>query len=87
MEAMTEGAARPKLARIVSEIPKSARERIRVSLRRDGGSLGCDLRVAASTGRGSMRETPKGIRIPLERLDDVISALQEAQRLAGQTTD
>lgn len=70
--------------RLVGEIPKSARESIRISLRETGGTLGCDLRVAASTGRGPMRETPKGIRIPLARLGDVIHALQEAQRLAGE---
>ena len=69
--------------RIVSEIPKSARESIRVSLREKGGTLGCDLRVATATGRGQMRETPKGIRIPLAHLGDVIEALQKVQRLAG----
>ncbi|MCJ2115148.1 hypothetical protein MKK65_00790 [Methylobacterium sp. J-001] len=68
--------------RIVSEIPKSARESIRVSLREKGGTLGCDLRVATTIGRGPMRETPKGIRIPIERLADVICALEEARRLA-----
>ncbi|MGU3285003.1 MULTISPECIES: hypothetical protein [unclassified Methylobacterium] len=69
--------------RIVGEIPKSARESIRVSLREKGGTLGCDLRMATTIGHGPMRETPKGIRIPLARLADVIEALQEVQRLAG----
>ena len=73
--------------RIVGEIPKSVRECIRVSLRETGGALGCDLRVATTTGRGPMRETPKGIRIPLARLGEVIRALQEAQRLAGQPAE
>ena len=72
--------------RIVGEIPKSARESIRVSLRENGGALGCDLRVATTAGRGPMRETPKGIRIPLARLGEVIKALQAAQRLAEQPT-
>lgn len=72
--------------RIVGEIPKSARESIRISLRENGGALGCDLRVA-TTGRGPRRETPKGIRIPLARLGEVIRALQEAQRLAGQPAE
>lgn len=84
---MTGGGARPRPDRIVGEIPKSVRESIRVSLRESGGSLGCDLRVTASTGRGPMRETPKGIRIPLARLDDVIRALQEAQRLASRPAE
>ena len=69
--------------RIVGEIPKNARESIRVSLREKGGKLGCDLRVAVTTGRGPMRETPKGIRIPVAHIADVIEALQEVQRLAG----
>ena len=70
--------------RIVDEIPKSARESIRVSLCEKGGTLGCDLRVATTTaaGPGLLRETPKGIRIPIERLADVICALEEARRLA-----
>jgi hypothetical protein len=79
---MTAGRVRPRPDRTVAEIQKSARESIRISLRETGGNLGCDLRVAASTGSGPMRETPKGIRIPLTRLGDVISALQEAKLLA-----
>lgn len=68
---------------IVAEIRKSGRESIRAILREKRGDVGLDLRIAAANGRGVMAETPKGIRIPLERLGDVIEALQEAQRLAG----
>ncbi|MCJ2095487.1 hypothetical protein MKK67_23740 [Methylobacterium sp. J-072] len=55
-----------------------------MSLREKGGTLGCDPRVAtaAVAGRGPMRETPKGIRIPIARLADVICVLEEARRLA-----
>ncbi|MFB0488386.1 hypothetical protein ABIE45_000972 [Methylobacterium sp. OAE515] len=70
--------------RIVAEIPKSARESVRVILREKSGQLGADLRIASTTGRGPMRETQKGLRIPASRLGDVIDALREAQRLAGQ---
>jgi hypothetical protein len=73
--------------RIVAEIPKSARESIRISLRENGGTLGCDLRVATTTDCGPMRETPKGIRIPLSRLAEVIHALQKAQRLAARPAE
>lgn len=69
--------------RIVAEIRKSDRESIRAILREKRGNVGLDLRVASANGRGVMAETPKGIRIPLERLDDVIEALQEAQRLGS----
>ena len=66
---------------IVAEIPKSARESVRVILREKAGQLGADLRIASTTGRGPLQETAKGIRIPVARLGDVIRALQEAERL------
>ncbi|MCJ2076552.1 hypothetical protein MKK68_12950 [Methylobacterium sp. E-016] len=69
--------------RIVGEVRKSARESIRVILRKKRGDVGLDLRIAATDGRGGFTETTKGIRIPLAQIGDVISALQEAQRLAG----
>lgn len=67
--------------RLVAEIRKSGRESIRATLREKRGDMGLDLRIAAMNGRGNMAETPKGIRIPLERLNDVICALQAAQKL------
>lgn len=73
--------------RVIAEIRKSSRETIRAILREKRGDVGLDLRIAASNGKGMIAETPKGIRIPLERLDDVIRALQEAQRLASQTAE
>jgi hypothetical protein len=72
--------------RIVAEIPKSAREAVRVILREKAGQLGADLRIASTTGRGPMRETQKGIRIPAARLGEVIDALREVQRLASRLT-
>ncbi|GJD97583.1 hypothetical protein [Methylobacterium iners] len=70
------------LDRIVAEIPRAARENIRVSLREKRGSVGVELRIAAANGRGTMAETAKGLRIPLSRIPDVIAALQNAQRVA-----
>jgi hypothetical protein len=72
----------PPLDRIVAEVPRAARENIRVSLREKRGSVGVELRIAAANGRGTMAETPKGLRIPLSRIPDVIAALQDAQRVA-----
>lgn len=72
---------------IVAELPKSARERIRVVLREKGGNLGCEVRVATKNGQGILCETAKGLRIPLDRLDDVIEALQDARRLAGRSRE
>ena len=69
--------------RIVGEVRKSARESIRVVLREKRGDLGIDLRIAATNGRGVMCETAKGLRVPVAQIGDLISALQEAQRLAG----
>jgi hypothetical protein len=73
--------------RVIAEIRKSSRETIRAILREKRGDVGLDLRIAASNGKGMIAETPKGIRIPLERLDDVIRALQEAQRLASRPAE
>lgn len=67
--------------RLVAEIRKSGRECIRAILREKRGSLGLDLRIAAADGQGVLAETPKGIRIPPERLNEVIRALQDAQRI------
>ncbi|MCJ2039301.1 hypothetical protein MKK55_10170 [Methylobacterium sp. J-059] len=69
--------------RLIGEVRKSARESIRVILREKRGDVGLDLRIAVTNGRGGLTETAKGIRIPLAQVGDVISALQEAQRLAG----
>lgn len=71
--------------RLVAEIRKSGRESIRAILREKRGNVGLDLRITAANSRGVMAETPKGIRIPLDRLGDVIEALREAQRLADRS--
>lgn len=71
--------------RLVAEIRKSGRESIRAILREKRGNVGLDLRIAAANSLGVMAETPKGIRIPLDRLGDVIEALREAQRLADRS--
>lgn len=72
----------PALDRTVAEIPKGARESIRIALREKGGTVGAEMRVTTLNGRGVRTETPKGLRIPLARLGDTIAALQEAERLA-----
>ena len=69
----------------VGEVRKSARESIRVVLRERRGDVGLDLRIAAANGRGVMCETPKGLRVPVARIGDLIAALEEARRLAGLT--
>ena len=68
---------------IVADIPKSARESVRVILREKAGQLGADLRIASTPGRGPMKETAKGLRSPAARLGEVIDALREAERLAS----
>lgn len=71
------------LDRLVATVRRSSREDVRVILRERRGGVGIELRVAAAkNGRGPMLETPQGLRLPPERLPDVIAALQDAQRLA-----
>lgn len=67
---------------VVGEIQKSARERIRVILEDKGGSTACALRIASVNGRGEIITTPRGLRVPVERLAETITVLQEAERLA-----
>ena len=69
--------------RIVGEVRKSARECIRLVLRENRGDVRLDLRIAAINGRGEMCETPKGLRVPVARIDDLIRALREAQGMVG----
>ncbi|ACS44205.1 hypothetical protein [Methylorubrum extorquens] len=74
----------PPLDRIVASVRRSTREDVRVILRERRGGVGVELRVAAAkNGRGPMVETPQGLRLPPERLPEVIAALQDAQRLAA----
>ncbi|MBO1021651.1 hypothetical protein IPV08_16955 [Methylobacterium sp. SD274] len=68
--------------RIVGEVRKSARESIRLVLREKRGDVGLDLRIAAANGRGEMCETAKGLRVPIAKIGALITALQDAQRLA-----
>ncbi|AWN43480.1 hypothetical protein [Methylobacterium durans] len=68
---------------IIGEVRKNARESICVILREKRGEIGCDLRIATTNGRGAMVETAKGLRIPLQRLGELIIALQDAQRVAS----
>lgn len=73
--------------RLIAEVRKSARESIRLILRDKHGDVGLDLRIAAANGRGEMCETPKGLRVPVARIGDLIRALREAQRMAGATDE
>ena len=72
----------PGRDRTIADIPRAARENIRIALREKGGAVGCEMRIAASNARGTMIETSRGLRIPLGRLRSTIAALQEAERLA-----
>ena len=67
---------------VVAEIPRAARENLRIMLREKRGQVACELKVAEQDARGVMRETPRGVRVPLVRLADVIVALQETEREA-----
>ncbi|AMB48424.1 hypothetical protein [Methylobacterium sp. AMS5] len=66
----------------VATVRRTTREDVRISLRETRGTVGVELRVATNHGRGPMKETPKGLRLPPERLPEMIAALEDAQRLA-----
>lgn len=70
---------------VIAEIPRGARENLRIMLREKRGQVACELKVMEANARGVMVETPRGVRVPLVRLQDTIIALQaaelEAQRL------
>lgn len=68
--------------RILADIPRAARENLRIMLREKRGQLACELKVAERDARGVMRETPRGVRVPLVRLAETIAALQAAEREA-----
>ena len=72
----------PPLDRLIATVRRSTREDVRISLRETRGTVGVELRVATNHGRGPMKETVKGLRLPPERLAEVITALEDAQRLA-----
>lgn len=72
----------PPLDRLVATVRRSTREDVQISLRETRGTVGVELRVATNHGRGPMKETPKGLRLPPERLPEMIAALEDAQRLA-----
>ena len=67
---------------VLAEIPRAAREKLRVVLREKRGQVACELKVAEQDAHGVMRETPRGVRVPLSRLADTIAALQAAEREA-----
>jgi hypothetical protein len=71
---------------IVAEIPKSARESVRVILREKSGQLGADLRIASTTGRGPMRETAKDPGCPVWRGDRCSSRSPTPRRPGGRLT-
>mgnify|MGYP005998047813 CR=1 FL=1 len=70
------------LDRLVATVRRTPREDVRISLRETRGTSGVEVRVATNHGRGPMKETVKGLRLPPERLAEVITALEDAQRLA-----
>lgn len=67
--------------RLITTIPKNAREEFRVALRTFKGYRNLDLRVFADNGVERVA-TGKGVSIKPENLGAVIRALQEAEAAA-----
>jgi hypothetical protein len=71
---------------LIATVPKNAREEVRVSLTEYKGYALIDVRTYAefaSAGDGERKPTPKGVSLKVERLPELIAALQAAQSQAG----
>jgi len=67
--------------RHVATIPKNSREELRVSLTEFKGYNLASLRVWFQAEDGSMRPGKAGLVIRVERLPDLIAALQRAEEV------
>lgn len=67
---------------LVATIPKNGREEIRVSLTEFKGYDLVNMRVWFRTDEGDMRPGKAGLAFRVEKLSDLIQALQQAQRAA-----
>ena len=69
---------------VVASIPKNSRGELRVLLRTWKGCQIVDQRLFVPNLSGVMRPCPEGIAMPIERLPEIVKALQEAERQARQ---
>ncbi len=78
---MSQAARRP---RIVAEIPKNAREVIRVSLDEYRGYDLISVRVWANDPDRGAIPIKSGFAMRVDRLSDLVEAVKEAERIAHQ---
>lgn len=64
--------------RIIAEIPKNARESIRVSLGEFQGRAVLDCRIWYRPGEGEMRPGSKGLTVAIRHLPQMADALTKA---------
>lgn len=69
--------------RHIATIPKNSREELRVSLTEFKGYNLASLRVWFQADDGSMRPGKAGLVIRIERLPDLIAALEKAQEVSN----
>jgi len=67
---------------LIATIGKNSREEVRVSLTEFKGHRLVDVRTYASFDEGGVRATKKGVSIKVDKLGDLISALQQAAATA-----
>ena len=65
--------------RVIAEVHKHRRERLRVLLRTHDGNVRCDLRLYVMASAGRWRPTKRGVTLDPARLDELIGALRLAQ--------
>jgi hypothetical protein len=68
---------------LIATIPKNALDQVQVQLKHFHGHRLCDIRVFTQYDSGEIGPTKKGISLKIEKLPELIAALQEAQRQAG----
>ena len=70
---------------VIARIPKSAREEVRVSLETWRGRHSIDVRVYAQLAdpSGEIVPTKKGASLPIAKLPELITALQDAKSEAA----
>jgi hypothetical protein len=74
-------------SRVIADLPRNGRERVRVAVSEFKGARFADLRIYGTAADGSTVPTKQGVAIRRAILSQVIAALQEAERELNNTTE
>jgi len=64
---------------LIGAVPKNAAEEVRIALSEFRGASLIDLRIFADLGDGERRPTKKGLALRIDRLPELIAALERAR--------